>query len=488
VSAAGPADRSIAELAAALDSGVLTSVGVTERCLGRVGQLDGRLHSFLHVDRAGALAAAVESDRRRADGRSLGVLDGVPIGLKDNLCSRGLPTTCGSRILEGYVPPYDADAVARVRAAGAVIVGKLNMDEFGMGSSTENSAFGPTRNPWDLACSPGGSSGGAAAAVAAGLCMAALGSDTGGSVRQPASFCGVTALKPTYGRVSRRGLVAYGSSLDQVGPMARTVRDTAALLSVIAGHDPGDATSIARPVDDYRAACGKDVRGLRVAVLRLPERGIDGDVLAALDGSVELLRGLGCEISEVELPNLPHAVSVYYLTACAEASSNLARFDGMRYGLRVTGQDLRDTYARTRAAGFGAEVKRRIMLGTYALSAGYFDAYYLTAQRVRTLIKRDFDRAFERCDAVLCPTAPTPAFKLGELVDDPLQMYLQDVFTLPPSLAGLPALAVPAGQSAAGLPIGLQLIAPAFEEARLLQLGAAFEAALGWAERPPAVG
>jgi aspartyl-tRNA(Asn)/glutamyl-tRNA(Gln) amidotransferase subunit A len=476
--------RPMVELARQLAGGAVTSVALTEHCLARIAALDGQLHAFLHVDADGALAAAAEADRRRAAGSLRGPLDGMPIGLKDNLCTRGLPTTCGSRILERYVPPYDADVVARVRAAGGVILGKLNMDEFGMGSSTENSAFGLTRNPWDLSRSPGGSSGGAAAAVAAGLCLAALGSDTGGSVRQPASFCGVTALKPTYGRVSRRGLVAYGSSLDQVGPLARGVRDTAALLSVIAGHDPGDATSLARPVDDYVAACGKEVRGLRIAVLRLPEQGIDADVRAALDGSVELLRSLGCEISEVELPNLPHAVSVYYLTACAEASSNLARFDGMRYGLRVAGQDLRDTYARTRAAGFGAEVKRRIMLGTYALSAGYYDAYYLKAQRVRTLIVRDFEQAFASCDAVLCPTAPSAAFKLGELVDDPLQMYLQDVFTLPPSLAGLPALAVPAGQSAAGLPIGLQLIAPAFEEARLVRLGAAFETALGWYERP----
>jgi aspartyl-tRNA(Asn)/glutamyl-tRNA(Gln) amidotransferase subunit A len=395
-------------------------------------------------------------------------------------------TTCASRILEGYIPPYDAHVVEQLRAAGAVIIGKLNLDEFAMGSSTENSAFFPTRNPWDETRTPGGSSGGAAAATALSLTAAALGSDTGGSVRQPASYCGITAIKPSYGRVSRYGLVAFASSLDQVGPLARNMRDTARLLGVISGHDARDATSVSRPVPDYEAECGQPVRGLRVGVVRgALERGCESSVQSAFTRALERFAALGCELVDVELPHQKYAISVYYIVVAAEASSNLARFDGMRYGLRVAGEDLRDSYAKTRAAGFGTEVKRRVMLGTYVLSAGYYDAYYLKAQKVRTLIKQDYARAFERCDVLLTPTAPTGAFRLGEKLADPLSMYMQDIFTLPPSLAGIAAASVPCGLSAEGLPLGLQLCAPAFEEARLVRLGHAFEQVSGFDQRPP---
>jgi aspartyl-tRNA(Asn)/glutamyl-tRNA(Gln) amidotransferase subunit A len=376
--------------------------------------------------------------------------------------------------------------VQRVRAAGGVVIGKLNMDEFAMGSSNENSAFGTARNPWDSERTPGGSSGGAAAATAEGLAAATLGSDTGGSVRQPASYCGVTAIKPTYGRVSRYGLVAFASSLDQVGPLARNVRDAARVLGVISGHDPRDATSVSVPVDDYESECGKDVRGMRVGVVRgATDRGCDPSVVAAFAAALKTLAGLGCELVDVDLPHQAHALCVYYIVATAEASSNLARFDGMRYGLRVTGEDLQRTYALTRGAGFGDEVKRRIMLGTYVLSAGYYDAFYLKAQKVRTLIKRDFSQAFERCDVLLTPTAPTAAFRFGEKSGDPVAMWVQDIFTLPPSLAGIAAASVPCGLSPEGLPIGLQLCAPEFQETRLVRLGHAFETAIAWDHRPP---
>jgi aspartyl-tRNA(Asn)/glutamyl-tRNA(Gln) amidotransferase subunit A len=436
----------------------------------------------LYVDREGALAAAAQVDRALRDnpGQQL-PLAGVPIGIKDNLCTRGVRTTCASRILEGYVPPYDAHVVEQLRAAGAVPIGKLNLDEFAMGSSNENSAFGVVRNPWDRTRTPGGSSGGAAAATALALGFGTLGSDTGGSVRQPASYCGVTAIKPTYGRVSRYGLIAFASSLDQVGPLTRNMRDGARLLSVIAGQDARDATSAAVPVPDFEAECGRDVRGLRVGVVKNITEGCDPAVVRAFQAAVQQLSTrLGCEIVEVELPHQRYALSVYYIVANAEASSNLARFDGMRYGLRVTGEELQNTYRKTRTAGFGAEVKRRIMLGTYVLSAGYYDALYLKAQKVRTLIRDDYTRAFSRCDVLLTPTAPTPAFRLGEKLADPLAMYMQDIFTLPPSLAGIPAVSVPCGLSPEGLPLGLQLCAPHFEEARLVRLGHAYEAISGW--------
>jgi aspartyl-tRNA(Asn)/glutamyl-tRNA(Gln) amidotransferase subunit A len=474
---------SVSALAAAVSAGEVSAVEVTRAYLDRIQRFDRALHAYLHVDAEDALAQAAAVDRARAQGAKLGALAGVPIGLKDNMCVRGQPTTCASRILENYRPPYDATVIERLRAAGAILLGKLNMDEFAMGSSTENSAYGVTRNPWDLTRAPGGSSGGSAVATAARLAAATLGSDTGGSVRQPAAFCGVTAIKPTYGRVSRFGLIAFASSLDQIGPIARGVRDTARLLAVIAGHDARDATSVAHPVADYEAECGQDVRGLRVGVVRSAIAGCEPAVVAALEDTLARLQKLGCALVDVDLPHAEHALSVYYIVATAEASSNLARFDGMRYGLRVNGQDLRDTYRKSREAGFGLEVKRRIMLGTYALSAGYYDAFYLKAQKVRTLIRQDYARAFERCDVVLTPTAPSPAFGLGE-VKDPLSMYKQDIFTLPAPLAGVPALSTPCGM-AGHLPLGVQLTAPYFEEGRLLRLAYALERDLGWDRVPP---
>jgi aspartyl-tRNA(Asn)/glutamyl-tRNA(Gln) amidotransferase subunit A len=469
------------EIAQAVQSQKRSAVEVTQATLERIAALNPEINAYLYVDREGALAAAARVDRTLRDNPSRTLpLAGVPIGLKDNLCTRGVRTTCASRILEGYIPPYDAHVVEQLRAAGAVQLGKLNLDEFAMGSSNENSAFGVVRNPWDRERTPGGSSGGAAAATALALGFATLGSDTGGSVRQPASYCGVTAIKPTYGRVSRYGLIAFASSLDQVGPLTRNMRDGARLLSVIAGHDPRDATSANVPVADYEAECGRDVRGLRVGVVKNITAGCEPAVVKAFQAAVEQLsKRLGCEIVEVELPHQRYALSVYYIVANAEASSNLARFDGMRYGLRVTGEELQNTYRKSRAAGFGAEVKRRIMLGTYVLSAGYYDALYLKAQKVRTLIRDDYTRAFSRCDVLLTPTAPSPAFRLGEIAD-PLAMYMQDIFTLPPSLAGIPAVSVPCGASPEGLPLGLQLCAPHFEEARLVRLGHAYESISGW--------
>jgi aspartyl-tRNA(Asn)/glutamyl-tRNA(Gln) amidotransferase subunit A len=476
--------RGIAALAEDVAAGRVSAVELTRQALAQAEAANGSLGAFLYIDPEGALAQAGMVDRARQAGEPLGPLAGVPIGVKDNLCTRGVPTTCASRILEGYVPPYDAHVVERLRQAGAVILGKTNMDEFAMGSSNEHSAFGPVRNPWDTTRVPGGSSGGSAAAAAAGLVAGALGSDTGGSVRQPAAFCGVTAIKPTYGRVSRYGLVAFASSLDQVGPMACSVRDTARLLGVVAGHDPRDATSAPQAVPDYEAECGREVRGLRIGRLAEVE-GNDPDVAEAVRGAARAFESLGCELVDVELPHAQHAVSMYYLIAPSEASSNLARFDGMRYGLRVAGADLLDTYAKTRQAGFGPEVKRRIMLGTYALSAGYYEAYYLRAQKVRTLLRQDFEAAFEQCDLLLSPTAPTPAFVLGEKLEDPLQMYLADIYTLPSSLAGLASISVPCGFSSGGLPIGAQLTAPAFEEGRLVRAAHAFEQQAGLLERRP---
>jgi aspartyl-tRNA(Asn)/glutamyl-tRNA(Gln) amidotransferase subunit A len=479
---------SVVELAEKVRTGAVSALEVTESSLRRVEALDGELHSFLALDHEGALAAARAVDERRARGEALGPLAGVPVAVKDALCTRGIATTAASRILEGYVPPYDATTVTKLREAGAVLVGKTNMDEFAMGSSNENSAYGPTRNPWDTARAPGGSSGGSAAAVAARLAPAALGSDTGGSIRQPAAFTGVVGVKPTYGRVSRYGLVAFASSLDQVGPFATDVRGAARLLRTLAGHDPRDATSLAAPVDDYEAACGASVRGLRIGV---PDEyfaaGLDPDVGQSVEAAIRALEAEGCTVRRVTLPHTRYAVATYYVLATAEASSNLSRFDGVRFGLRVepwaeagsrpgAARDLRAMYGATRDHGFGDEVKRRILLGTFVLSAGYYDAYYLKAQKVRTLIRRDFDAAFADVDVIAAPTAPTPAFRIGEKAHDPLAMYLSDVYTLPASLAGLPALSVPAAPTAAGLPVGLQLIAPALAETRLFSLASAWEA------------
>jgi len=480
--------QSAFEIREAVVTGAVSAVDVAKVFLERAETHNPTLHCFLAVDHEGALAAAAHLDRERTAGEPLGPLAGVPVAVKDNLCTRGLRTTCGSKILGQYVPPYDAFVVEALRKAGAIIVGKTNLDEFAMGSSNENSAFGVVHNPWKLERAPGGSSGGSACATAAGLATLALGSDTGGSVRQPAAFCGVTAIKPTYGRVSRNGLIAFASSLDQVGPMARSVREAALMLEVIAGHDPGDATSAVRETGAYHDACGRGVEGLRVGVVRDQIDGLeDEDVRKAVEAALLALEKQGATLRDVDLPHAKHAVSVYYLIAPAEASSNLARFDGMRYGLRVRGSDLTSTYTETRAQGFGPEVRRRIMLGTYALSAGYYDAFYLRAQRVRTLIRRDYDVAFQSCDVICSPTTPTPAFALGEKTADPLQMYLADVFTLPPSLAGLPAMSTPCGRSSDGLPVGLQLVAPPFEEERLCTAAQVVEEACGLSSsHPPA--
>jgi aspartyl-tRNA(Asn)/glutamyl-tRNA(Gln) amidotransferase subunit A len=433
---------------------------------------------------------ADEADRRFRSGEGVTVLTGIPIALKDNLCTAGIKTTCASKILEGFVPPYDATVVDRLRAAGAVFAGKTNMDEFAMGSSTENSAFGATKNPWGRDRIPGGSSGGSAAAVAADACLGALGSDTGGSIRQPAACCGVVGLKPTYGRVSRYGLVAFASSLDQIGPFAKDVEDCAWLLNAIAGHDPNDSTSADVPRSDYTADLRIGVRGLRIGV---PKEyfvsGMDRAVEDSVRSAVRVLEREGAVVEEVSLPHTEYAVAVYYLLATAEASSNLARYDGVKYGFRAKSPaNLMDLYFRSRAEGFGPEVKRRIMLGTYALSSGYYDAYYAKAQRVRTLIKRDFDRVFERVDVIATPTAPTPAFRFGEKTQDPLQMYLSDIFTISVNLAGVPALSLPCGFSPDGLPIGLQIIGKPFAESTILRAAAAYERVTEWNTRKPPIG
>jgi aspartyl-tRNA(Asn)/glutamyl-tRNA(Gln) amidotransferase subunit A len=466
----------------------LTPSEATRAYLARIEAVDPQVKAYLTVTADQALRQAAEADGRVLSGAPRGPLDGVPIAVKDVLCTRGTRTTCGSRILEHFVPPYDATAVARLAEAGAVLLGKLNMDEFAMGSSTENSGFFPTKNPWDLTRVPGGSSGGSAAAVAADMAAAALGTDTGGSIRQPAAFCGDVGLKPTYGRVSRYGLVAFASSLDQIGPLAKDVEDAAIVLQAIAGRDPMDSTSVDVPVPDYRAELGRGVEGLRVGI---PAEyfidGLDPEVDAAVRAAIGVLETLGARSEPVSLPHTEYGLAAYYLIAPAEASSNLARYDGVKYGLRVPrARDLIEMYSRTRAAGFGEEVKRRIMLGTYALSAGYYDAYYGKAQRVRTLVRRDFQQAFERVDVIAAPTTPGVAFKFGEK-EDPLQMYLNDVFTIPVNLSGLPGVSVPAGFTMAGLPIGLQLIGRAFDEAMLLRVAHAYERATAWHDRKPAL-
>ncbi len=476
--------QSAATLSAAMQAGEVTSVQVTEACLARIDEVDDKVHAFLHVDREAALAMAAEIDTRRAAGEELGPLAGVPLALKDVFTMKGVPTTCGSRILEGWRPPYDSTVVERLRAAGVVILGKTNMDEFAMGSSTEHSGYGPTHNPWDLDRIPGGSGGGSSAALAAFEAPLAMGTDTGGSIRQPAAVTGTVGVKPTYGGVSRYGLVALASSLDQAGPCARTVLDAALLHEVIAGHDPLDSTSIDAPVPDVVAAARSgDVRGMRIGLVReLGGEGYQQGVQQRFDEAVAVLTDLGAEVVEVSCPNFEYALGAYYLILPAEASSNLARFDGMRYGLRA-GDDgdasVEEVMSRTREAGFGAEVKRRIMLGTYSLSSGYYDAYYGQAQKVRTLIARDFATAFEQVDVLISPTTPTTAFRLGEKLDDPLAMYLNDIATIPVNLAGNCAMSVPVGLSPEdGLPVGLQIMAPALGDDRLYRVGSALEAAL----------
>jgi aspartyl-tRNA(Asn)/glutamyl-tRNA(Gln) amidotransferase subunit A len=465
----------------------MRATDVCRAALERIERLDPQLRAFITVTADRALEDAALVDARPPDAAAL-PLAGVPVAVKDNICTRGIPTTAGSRILDGFIPPYDATVVARLRGAGALVIGKTNCDEFAMGSSTEHSAFGPSRNPWALDRAPGGSSGGSAVAVAAGLSPLALGSDTGGSVRQPAAFCGVLGLKPTWGRVSRYGLIAFASSLDQVGPFARTAYDAALLLSAIAGPDAADATCSTRGARDYTAALTGDVRALRVGVPReVIGEGVDAEVVRAFDESIAVLRSMGAEVVDVELPHARFGIPAYYLVATAEASANLARYDGVRYGTRAgDAGTLTEMYDRTRGGGFGAEVKRRIMLGTYALSAGYYDAYYLKAQQVRTLIRKDFEEAFGRTDLVALPTTPGPAFGLGERLDDPLEMYLADVFTVGAPLAGLPALSVPCGFTHNRLPVGLQLVGRMFDEETLLRTADAYERATGWwKEEPP---
>jgi aspartyl-tRNA(Asn)/glutamyl-tRNA(Gln) amidotransferase subunit A len=480
------------ETAAAIAAGELSAVEATQAALDRIAKVDDAVHAFLHVDVAGALATAAGVDARRAAGEPLGPLAGVPLALKDVLTAKGQPTTCGSRILEGWHPPYDATVTSRLRAADVVILGKTNMDEFAMGSSTENSAFGPSHNPWDLDRVPGGSGGGSSAALAAFEAPLAIGTDTGGSIRQPGAVTGTVGVKPTYGGVSRYGLVAFSSSLDQAGPCARTVLDTALLHEVIGGHDAMDSTSIDSPVPAVVAAAlegaSGDLRGVRIGVVSelAGGEGYQAGVLESFDRAVGTLRELGAEIVEVSCPHFRYGLAAYYLIAPSECSSNLARFDAMRYGLRVgdeNGSSAEEVMSATREAGFGAEVKRRIMIGTYALSSGYYDAYYGQAQKVRTLIKRDFENAFATLDVLISPTTPTTAFPLGERTGDPMSMYLADLCTVPASLAGIPAMSVPSGLAPDDqLPVGLQIMAPALEDHRMYRVAAAFEVARNAAE------
>jgi aspartyl-tRNA(Asn)/glutamyl-tRNA(Gln) amidotransferase subunit A len=470
-----------------LRSRSLSATELTRSVLDRIMRLDGQVMAYTTLTEDKALEQAGAVDRLLAAGTPLPPLAGIPLAIKDVICTKAVRTTCASKILETYEPPYDATVIRRLKAQEAVLLGKTNMDEFAMGSSTENSAFFRTRNPWALDYVPGGSSGGSSAAVAADLCAGALGSDTGGSIRQPASFCGIAGLKPTYGRVSRYGLVAFASSLDQIGPFTKDTRDCALLLHAIAGHDPCDSTSADLPVPDYSAALTGDVRGIRVGI---PHdyfiEGMDPEVEAAVWAAIRTLEELGGRQDKISLPHTPYAIATYYLVATAEASSNLSRYDAVRYGHRTMGPaDLLEMYQKSRQEGFGPEVKRRIMLGTYALSAGYYDAYYLKAQKVRTLIRRDFERAFEYCDVIATPTSPTPPFKFGEKMEDPLQMYLSDIFTISANLAGLPGISIPCGFTKAGLPIGLQLIGKPFDEATILKVAHAYEQATDWHRRKP---
>ncbi len=480
-------DLTLTEALGKLRKGETTSVELTQAHLDRIAAQNPKLNAYLTVTGEQALEQAKQADARRAKGEDAPLL-GIPLAIKDVLCTEGVQTTAGSKILKGFKPVYSATVVQKLFGAGAIMLGKTNTDEFAMGSSTENSAYGPTRNPWNIERIPGGSSGGSAAAVSAKLALGALGTDTGGSVRQPASMCGIVGMKPSYGRVSRWGVIAFASSLDQVGTMARTVEDAATMLQVIAGHDPLDATTMPLPVPDYRVTLTGDIKGLKVGVPK--EYFIDGmekSVVDAVRGAIAKLESLGAIIKEISLPNTDHSLSVYYLVAPAEASANLARFDGVRYGPRQKAGGMWPTYKATRGQGFGPEVKRRIMLGTYALSAGYYDAYYGKAQKVRTLIKQDFERAFESVDVIVAPTAPRAAFKIGEKIDDPLQMYLEDVFTLPTSLAGVAAMSLPCGFDTEGLPIGLQVIGPAFGESTVFRAAHAYEQSAGLVGRTPAL-
>ncbi len=478
----------IHELQDKLRSGETSPTAILQSVFDRIDQVEDDVHAYISTFRNEAfdLAAGQDEQVRKGD---IAILTGIPIALKDILCTKGWKTTCGSRILHNFIPPYDATVVEKLRAAGAIFIGKTNMDEFAMGSSTETSFFGVTRNPWDLSRIPGGSSGGSAAAVAAALCIASIGTDTGGSIRQPAALNGVVGMKPTYGRVSRYGMIAFASSLDQIGPLTRDVQDCAIMMNVLAGHDPKDSTSAPQESPDYLSYLGKDISGWTIGI---PQEycidGADPEVQATLDRAVTTLEKLGARCVFVSLPHTRYCIAVYYIIAPAEASSNLARYDGVRFGYRTPdAPDLISLYKRSRSEGFGNEVKRRIMIGTYALSSGYYDAYYKKASQVRGLIRDDLGRAFERCDALITPTTPTPAFAIGEKTGDPLQMYLSDIFTIPANLAGIPALSVPGGYSKEGLPLGVQLLAPAFEEGRLLQLAHAFERVAAVEKRTPAL-
>ena len=468
---------SLREQVADLAAGRVSSRELVDASLLRAERCSSSLNALVGTREDAARQEADASDARRQRGEIRSALDGIPILIKDNMVQKGEPTSCASRILEGFVSPYDSGAVERLSSAGAIVVGRGNLDEFAMGSSTESSVHGVTRNPWDLDCSPGGSSGGSAAAVSAGITAVALGSDTGGSIRQPASFCGVVGMKPTYGRVSRWGLVAYASSLDQIGPFARTADDCAHLLQLISGYDPRDSTSLPESVPDYPAALTGEVAGTTIGLPReyFSEEGVDADVLSRVRTAVEVLEKAGAKVREVSLPHTAYAIAAYYLIATAEASSNLARYDGARYGRRASGvTDLSDMYRRSRSEGFGAEVKRRILLGTYVLSAGYYDAYYRKAQQVRTLLRRDFEEAFRECDVIVTPTSPEVAFRIGEKTDDPLKMYLSDIYTVSANLAGIPGISVPCGQ-VRGLPVGLQFLGPLLDEATPLRLADAFQ-------------
>ncbi len=454
----------------------ITSLELTEAILSRIDEVEGDVKAYLTLTRDEAIAQAKAVDEKIARGEKISFLEGIPGAIKDNICTKGVKTTCASKILQNFVPPYSATVVNKLNAENAVILGKTNLDEFAMGGSTENSAYFPTRNPWNTECVPGGSSGGSAAAVAAGTAVWAIGSDTGGSIRQPASFCGVVGMKPTYGRVSRYGLVAYASSLDQIGPITKDVTDCAHILNIIAGHDDMDSTCVNEAVPDYTKALVEDVKGLKIGI---PKEyfvdGMDPDVEKAIRDSIKKLEELGAEVVEISLPNTAHAISTYYLIAPAEAATNLERYDGVSYGERADGVDIVDMMTNTRSQYFGEEVKRRIMIGNYALSAGYYDAYYLKALKVRRLVKEDYDKAFEKVDVIVCPTAPSPAYKIGEKIDNPLEMYLQDVCTVPLNLAGLPGISVPCGFSSKGLPIGMQLIGKPLDEATLIRTAYTYE-------------
>ncbi len=475
----------IDEARTALDKGEISPVDLTKAVLDRIEAVDEKVRSYVTVAGERALRQAADAEILLKEGKKQTLL-GIPLAIKDNICTKGVKTTCSSKILENFVPPYESTVTKRLNDQGYILTGKTNLDEFAMGSSTENSAFGLTKNPWDFERIPGGSSGGSAAAVAADECMAALGSDTGGSIRQPAAFCGVVGLKPTYGRVPRYGLVAFASSLDQIGPLTKNVKDSAVLMNIISGHDIYDSTSADVPVPDFTSLLGQDIKGMKIGVpAEYFIEGVDSEVQASVKEAIQKMESLGAVPVEISLPHTEYATATYYILATSEASSNLARYDGVKYGLRVEGDDLIDMYMKTREAGFGAEVKRRIILGTYSLSSGYYDAYYKKAQQARTLIVQDFEKAFESVDVIVTPTTPTPAFRAGEKTDDPLQMYLSDIFTISVNLAGAPAISVPCGYTSNNLPVGLQIIGKHFDEASVLKTAYAFEQATEWHKRKP---